>query len=306
VTLPGAVVEESLFAPFVQDDRPSELARSLNLPFQNLALLRLALTHRSILHEWATVETDSPLPHSNERLEFLGDAYLGMIVAEELFHRAPDAQEGELTSWRVSLVRAERLVSWAREIKLGSYLYLGSGERITEGARDRMLAGAFEALIGAIALDSGLEAARDFVLRFVDRDLAEVLARKEHANPKGQLQEFLQERFRIGPTYRIIRLEGPDHARLFTSEARFFDHPLGQGDGASKRDAEQAAARNALSRILDAKSDTLGILASLVGTHNDPRTTSNAAGAPGREDVSDQGNLSDFSTNEFGQQRERA
>jgi ribonuclease-3 len=306
VTLPGAVIEESLFAPFVQDDRPSELARSLDLPFHNLALLRLALTHRSVLHEWATVDTGQPLPHSNERLEFLGDAYLGMIVAEELFHRAPEAQEGELTSWRVSLVRAERLVSWAREIKLGPYLYLGSGERITEGARDRMLAGAFEALIGAIALDSGLEAARNFVLRFVDRDLAEVLARKEHANPKGQLQELLQERFRIGPTYRIIHLEGPDHARLFTSEARLFDHPLGQGDGVSKRDAEQAAARNALSRIMDGKSDTLAYLASLAGTHNDPRNASEEAGAPGRDEGSDQGNLSDFSAGGSGQQRERA
>ena len=116
MTLPGAVIEESLFAPFVQDDRPLKLVRSLNLPFHNLGLFRLALTHRSVLHEWATVDTDQPLPHSNERLEFLGDAYLGMIVAEELFHRAPDAQEGELTSWRVSLVR-------------GTARHLGAGDQ---------------------------------------------------------------------------------------------------------------------------------------------------------------------------------
>lgn len=282
--LSGAVIDESLFAPFVQDQRPFELASALDLPLNNPALLRLALTHRSILHEWAALEPDRPLPHSNERLEFLGDAYLGMIVAEELFHRAPDAQEGELTSWRVSLVRAERLVSWAREIKLGSYLYLGSGERITEGARDRMLAGAFEALIGAIALDSGLDAAHRFVLRFVDRDLAEVMARREHANPKGQLQELLQDRFRVGPTYRIVRLEGPDHARLFTAEARLFDQALGQGEGSSKRDAEQAAAENALQRILADSGEMLDYLSHSMGTHNDVRNVSDAAGAPGRDE----------------------
>lgn len=282
--LSGAVIDESLFAPFVQDERPFELASALDLPMNNPALLRLALTHRSILHEWAASDSDHPLPHSNERLEFLGDAYLGMIVAEELFHRAPDAQEGELTSWRVSLVRAERLVSWAREIKLGSYLYLGSGERITEGARDRMLAGAFEALIGAIALDSGLEAAHRFVLRFVDRDLAGVLARKEHANPKGQLQELLQDRFRIGPSYRIVRLEGPDHARQFTAEARIFDHALGQGEGASKRDAEQAAAKNALTRIAVDSGELLDYLSGLMGTHNDAGNESDEAAAPGRDE----------------------
>ena len=286
--LSGAVIDESLFAPFVQDQRPFELASALNLPMNNPALLRLALTHRSILHEWAAVDSDLPLPHSNERLEFLGDAYLGMIVAEELFHRAPDAQEGELTSWRVSLVRAERLVSWAREIKLGQYLYLGSGERITEGARDRMLAGAFEALIGAIALDSGLEAAHRFVLRFVDRDLAGVMARKEHANPKGQLQELLQERFRVGPTYRIVRLEGPDHARMFTAEARLFDQALGQGDGASKRDAEQAAAQNALTRIEADSGELLDYLSGLMGTHNDAGNASDEVGDPGRDEREEQ------------------
>lgn len=247
----GAQIEESLFAPFAMDDRPQKLATALDIPLNNPALLRLALTHRSILHEWAALKPEQPLPHSNERLEFLGDAYLGMIVADELFHRAPDAQEGDLTSWRVSLVRAERLVSWAREINLGSYLYLGSGERITEGARDRMLAGAFEALIGAIALDNDLDVARSFVRRFMDRDLAEVMTRREHANPKGQLQELLQDRYRLGPTYRIIHLEGPDHARLFTAEVRLFDIALGQGTGASKRDAEQAAAQHALDRLSD-------------------------------------------------------
>jgi ribonuclease-3 len=247
---PVATVEEAIFAPFVEDDRPLELARVLDIPVQNPALLRLALTHRSVLHEWAAAQPDVPTPQSNERLEFLGDSYLGMIVAEELFNYAPEAQEGELTSWRVALVRAERLVSWAREINLGSYLYLGAGERVTESARDRMLAGAFEALIGAIAIDSGLDGARDFVLRFVHRDIDSVMARREAANPKGRLQELLQDRFRVGPIYRIVDSEGPDHARVFTAEVMIFDQTLGTGTGQSKRESEQAAARDALSRLV--------------------------------------------------------
>lgn len=249
VSSPDPIIDETLYAPFVTDDRPAALAAKLGIPLHNPAYLRTALTHRSVLHEWSAAQPDAPLPHSNERLEFLGDAYLSLIVAEELYHHAPDAQEGDLTSWRVAFVRAERLVAWAREIGLGEYLYLGAGEKITSGARDRMLAGAFEALIGAIALDAGLDAARAFVLRFVERDLARVISRTAHPNPKGDLQEFLQDRFRIGPTYEIVSAEGPDHARVFTAEARFFDTTLGRGDGASKRDAEQAAAAAALKRL---------------------------------------------------------
>ena len=235
--------------PFADPERPAHLAARLGISIHNPAFLQTALTHRSVLNEWGAANPDAPLPDSNERLEFLGDAFLGLIVAEELFNEQPDAQEGDLTSWRVAFVRAERLVSWAREIDLGDYLYLGTGERITTGARDRMLAGAFEALIGAIALDSGLEAARAFVLRFVHRDMAEVIHHTEQPNPKGTLQELLQQHFRTGPTYRIVAIEGPDHARTFTAEVVFREQSLGQGQGGSKRDAEQAAAADAIARI---------------------------------------------------------
>jgi len=236
--------------PFAGDDRPQRLIAALQLPARSLDLYRLALTHRSLLHELAAKQPGMPLPSSNERLEFLGDAVLGLIVARDLYDDYPEAQEGDLTSWRVALVRAERLVAWAREIDLGGFLYLGAGERITEGARDRMLAGAFEALIGAIALDLGLEAARDFVRRFARRDLHLVLAHPEPANPKGRLQELLQERHRLGPTYRIAAAEGPDHARTFTAEALLGEDVIGSGIGASKRDAEQAAAADALRQLL--------------------------------------------------------
>jgi ribonuclease-3 len=243
--------ERDLPAPFAFPDpeRPASLVGALGLPMNNPVHFQTALTHRSVLHEWAAANPGGPLPDSNERLEFLGDAFLGLIVAEELFHSQPEAQEGDLTSWRVAFVRAERLVSWAREIGLGDYLYLGTGEKITSRVRDRMLAGAFEALIGAIALDSGMEVAREFVLRFVSRDFADVIDLQEHPNPKGSLQELLQQHFRAGPTYEIIALDGPDHARIFTAEARFRGQSLGHGEGGSKRDAEQAAASDALARL---------------------------------------------------------
>ncbi len=231
-------------------DAPARLAASLGLDFRDLDLLRLALTHRSVLHEWALAMPDAPLPpvnrQSNERLEFLGDAVLGYVVADYLYQRYPDAPEGLLTAKRVSLVRAERLVGWARDIKLADYLYLGQGERVTEGARDRMLAGAFEALIGALTVDRGPRETRRFLRRFIERDEAEMLAELRDANPKGRLQELLQERFRLPPIYQTLAEDGPAHARIFTCEVSIDGQSLGVGSGGSKREAEQAAAAAAL------------------------------------------------------------
>jgi ribonuclease III len=228
------------------DDRPERFATTLGIAFDNIDLLRTALTHRSALHDWSTAAPGLAAPQSNERLEFLGDAYLGVIVAEYLYNHDVEAPEGVLTSRRVALVRAERLVSWAREINLGDYLFLGQGERVTEGVRDRMLAGAFEALIAAITLDQGLDAARTFLNRFLDRDARILPVDEELANPKGRLQEIIQDRYRIGPVYRTIKIEGPDHSRTFTAEVLLHGHSLGTGQGGSKRDAEQAAAQVAL------------------------------------------------------------
>ncbi|MEA2532082.1 MAG: ribonuclease, partial [Thermomicrobiales bacterium] len=166
-----------------------------------------------------------------------------------LYARFPDATEGDMTKRRVALVRAEQLVRWAREIDLGDYLYLGQGEKITEGARDRMLAGAFEAVVGAIALDRGMREARRFLRRFLRRDRDRILAEHEHANSKGRLQEVLQERFRLAPAYRILHVEGPAHARVFTAEVSLAGQPLATGTGVSKRDAEQAAASAALADL---------------------------------------------------------
>lgn len=234
------------------DDRPHRLAAALGLEFDDIDLLRLALTHRSVVHDAIAAGGDAVVAASrtNERLEFLGDAILGAIVAEYLYTLDPLADEGKLTQRRVALVRAETLVRWAREIDLGSYLYLGQGEQPTDSARDRMLAGAFEALIGAIALDQGPRAARDFLFRFIDRDAEEILAGVDGLeNPKGRLQELLHDRYKATPSYRVIASTGPQHAREFTVEARLNERSLGIGTGPSKRDAEQRAAAAALEML---------------------------------------------------------
>jgi ribonuclease-3 len=230
------------------DDRPARFAEAIGVRFKDLGILRTALTHRSVLHQWASAGLLPATLQSNERLEFLGDAILGAVAAEDLYHRYPDADEGALTRMRVALVRAETLVRWARQIDLGDYLFLGVGERVTEGARDRMLAGAFEAVVGAIFLDRGRREARRFVRPFLAQGIQEDTSPPE-TNPKGVLQEILQERFRRSPSYRILQIEGPDHARIFTVEASLEDRVLGTGQGPSKRDAEQQAARAALDTL---------------------------------------------------------
>lgn len=232
----------------LDDDRPERFAAAIEVRFKDLGILRTALTHRSVLHHWASAGLIPATLQSNERLEFLGDAVLGSIAAEDLYTRYPDADEGALTRMRVALVRAETLVRWARQIDLADYLFLGQGERVTEGARDRMLAGAFEAVVGAIFLDRGRREARRFVRPFLALGILEDSSPPE-TNPKGVLQEILQERFRRSPAYRVLQIEGPDHARLFTIEASLEDRILGIGQGPSKRDAEQQAARAALDTL---------------------------------------------------------
>lgn len=249
-------------------DNAARLARLLRFRFRDLGLLRTALTHRSILHEVAQsgVVVGNTAAMTNERLEFLGDAVLGAVAAEYLYILNPHADEGELTRGRVALVRAETLVTWAREIDLGSYLFLGTGERPGPGSRDRMLAGAFEAVIGAVALDRGFGAARKFVMRLLERDAPDILSEAEGAaNPKGRLQELLQERHRRAPEYETVSAEGPDHARTFIVEVRFDDQVLGRGAGPSKREAEQAAAANALERLAEESEPVASPTAGLPG-----------------------------------------
>ena len=234
------------------DDRPERLAAQLGFRFKDLDLLRRALTHRSVVHDYIAAGGDpvQAAATTNERLEFLGDAVLGAIVAEYLYKLEPLADEGRLTQWRAALVRAESLVRWAREIELGAHLYLGHGEQPSSSSRDRMLASAFEALLGAIALDGGFAAARRFMTRFLRRDAPGLLVEAMTIdNPKGRLQEILLDRYKTPPTYRVTAASGPDHAREFTVAVSHSGVVLGTGAGTSTRDAEQRAAAAALATV---------------------------------------------------------
>lgn len=225
------------------------LAQHIGIVFNDPRIFRLALTHRSVLHDWLMQARVDAILQSNERLEFLGDAVLGAVVAEKLYEVDPVADEGTLTRHRVALVRAETLVTWARELNLHDGLYLGTGESVTRSVRDRMLAGAFEALVGAIHIDQGRGAAIAFVDGFLERDMNAILADEASANPKGHLQEVVQERRLEQPLYETVAEEGPDHARQFTVVVKVEGQELGTGRGRSKREAQQLAAREALIMI---------------------------------------------------------
>jgi len=250
---PSTLKDAEAPAPFRMPDPAAEqrLAKRIGVAFADPLILRLALTHRSVIQDWLAIPDIGARLQSNERLEFLGDAVLGAVVAEHLYDRDPTADEGTLTRQRVAIVRAETLVRWARELSLHHCLYLGTGERVSEGIRDRMLAGAFEALVGAIHIDQGRDAATAFVMQFLRRDITPLLATDQDLNPKGRLQEVMQERSGIAPDYVTLAEEGPDHARYFTVAVVHDGQHIGVGSGASKRAAQQGAARQALFSLGD-------------------------------------------------------
>lgn len=217
----------------------------LGVTFSDPALLRAALTHPSFANE----HPDDPAP-TNERLEFLGDAILGAIVAEHLYTRFPQVQEGRLTEWRSALVCGPTLSRVAVEVlDLGPWLRLGRGEEQTGGReREGNLERAYEAIVGAVYLDGGLEAATEFVHRTLG-DEVEALARDPGVlNPKGALQQLAQEH--LGrPDYRLVGQDGPEHDRQFTVEVYVRGDALGRGRAGTKQEAEKEAARQALPRV---------------------------------------------------------
>lgn len=222
------------------------LQAALGVNFKDEALLQQALAHRSYLNE-------NPALHlvSNERLEFLGDAVLGFVVANELYSRFPDFSEGELTKLRAALVRGETLGRIAASLQLGDYLYLGHGEEESGGrSRPRNLSCTLEAVIGAVFLDSGLDVAESFILRMVNGELEGVVEDKFAADYKSRLQQIIQSERKITPVYRTIEEVGPDHAKTFTVEVLAGDVILGRGSGRSKRAAEVDAARHALQGLV--------------------------------------------------------
>jgi ribonuclease-3 len=220
----------------------SDAEQLLNLTFSNKTLLQRALTHRSYLNE----NPDHPL-EDNERLEFLGDAILDFITGEYLYHRYPEMAEGQLTNLRSALVRTEKLAQFATELGLGQLLFLGRGEE-ENGGRERIaiLCDAFEALIGAIYLDKGIEVVRQFAHNIIEPALALTFDVASEKDAKSRLQEIAQSYYQVTPTYRTIQEQGPDHAKEFTVEAVIAGRVYGQGTGYSKQTAAQAAALKAL------------------------------------------------------------
>jgi ribonuclease-3 len=215
------------------------LAAKLGVQPRRPALLRQALTHKS-------AEQELNLP-ANERLEFLGDAVLDLVLAEHLFHTHPDLAEGDLTKVKAVAVSEPVLAEVARELGVGLFLLLARGEE-QSGGRDRssILADAMEAIFAAVYLDRGLRAARDLVLRLLGDRLHMIESREYEPDYKTVLQEKIQEVHRTPPTYRVVSQTGPDHDRTFVAEVRIGKTALGSGAGKSKKQAEQAAARQAL------------------------------------------------------------
>lgn len=229
------------------DDVPDwrDLAAALRITFKNPDLIRQALVHTSYLNENPGIDVGS-----NERLEFLGDAALGVVVAQELYNEYPDVDEGKLTELRAHLVRRDTLARAAARIDLGEYLLLGRGEDSAGGRkRPTNLARAYEALVGAIFLDGGIAKVRSFVKKTLKMEITGLRAGGMPHDPKSRLQEVVQSRWQTTPTYKLLKTEGPDHARRFTVQVNVGSRSLGKGEGRSKQMAEKEAAQVALDTI---------------------------------------------------------
>jgi ribonuclease III len=223
---------------------PQALAKTLGIKFKDEDLLTEALTHRSYLNEFPRWR----LPH-NERLEYVGDAVLELLVSEELFAKFPEHPEGQLTVLRAALVNYQILAKVAEKIGLQQFILMSRGEKKDTGkAREVILANAMEAVIGAVYLDQGFEVTRSFVKKFVMDNLDEVLKTKSYRDAKSELQEFVQEKLKVTPTYDVLEESGPAHKRTFTMGVYFGGKLIAEGKGASKQEAELAAAKSALKK----------------------------------------------------------
>lgn len=223
----------------------SALQEVLGITFNDPTLLEHALIHSSYVNENPALSLTS-----NERLEFLGDAILDFVIAEELYAELPDSSEGGMTHRRAGLVRGASLARVAAGIYLGKYLCLGRGEEGSGGRhKPSNLAGALEAVIAAVYLDGGLATAREFVLRLFHADLEKAIKQGAGTDFKSRLQELTQARWQLVPSYHLVEATGPDHDKRFTVEVKIGDTVLGRGVGRSKRASEQEAARAALDNL---------------------------------------------------------
>ncbi len=228
--------------PEVQEKSFAKLEDHIGITFKNINLLVQAFVHRSYLNE----HHDFPLGH-NERLEFLGDAVLELIVTEFLFEEYLNP-EGELTNWRAALVNAKILAGIAYEIGMEPFLFLSHGEAKDSGtkAREYIMANTIEAVIGAIYLDQGYDISRQFITRWIISRLPQVLEQGLYMDAKSRFQESAQELLGITPTYRVLHEEGPDHAKNFKVGVFLDKEMIASGNGTSKQEAQTDAAENAI------------------------------------------------------------
>lgn len=222
------------------------LEQKLGIDLPDRDLTRQALVHSSFLNE-----NPGAAPASNERLEFLGDAVIGALVADYLYRRFPDLPEGQLTSLRAAVVRGESLAEWAKQIDLGDLLLLGKGEE-AHGGRERegLLAATFEALMAAVYLQHGYDGARRTLELFLPKAIESVVQRQVTVDAKSRLQHLCQAQMQATPAYRVVDVSGPPHKPLYTVEVLVDGNVMGRGTGHSKQIAEQAAAAEALKPLI--------------------------------------------------------
>lgn len=220
----------------------TKLEKHLGLSFQNKDLLVQAFCHRSYLNE----DREFELGH-NERLEFLGDAVLELVVTEFLYHNYPDETEGELTSWRSALVNTKMLGELARELKFNDFLLLSKGEQNgDERARNYILGDTFEAFLGALFLDAGYEACQEFVGQHLLPRIENIIKEGLYIDSKSNFQERAQEKVGVTPEYKVLKEWGPDHDKRFLMGVYLGNEQIAQGQGSSKQEAEEAAAQKGL------------------------------------------------------------
>ena len=220
----------------------------MNYEFKDKDLLALSFVHRSFVNE----HRDTVKEH-NERLEFLGDTVLSILIAEYLYREYPDKLEGEMSRLRSRLVEASACIAYAQKLDIEEYVLLSKGERMNGGrGRESILADLFEAVIGAIYLDGGIDASKDFLFDNFFDEIKDMIAEPAH-NWKAELQDFVQKRFQQTPKYEVFRERGPDHNKIFEVFVVVNNKKIAAGEGGSKKEAQQAAASAALDKIKQMK-----------------------------------------------------
>lgn len=225
-------------------ETPRELMKRMHIRFSDVLLLTRALTHRSYLNEHPDAVED------NERLEFLGDAVLDFLVGEWLYNRFPEMEEGELTQMRSALVQTNQLAAFNKKFEMENAIRLGRGEIKSSGNfRNTLLCDVFEAFIGALFLDKGMEAVKTFVYPLLEEAAIEIIENHKNEDPKSKLQEWAQANGFVPPKYLTTNINGPDHEKVFEIEVKINNKILGSGTAKSKQSAQKIAAQNALNQI---------------------------------------------------------